>query len=654
MNLRKKLMIAFLIISIIPVILSSLILGKTSVEISDKKVGDYLRQSSKDRIEFIDQYISSVKSQLDITTGNINVVNQTTDYIPHELKAVADSNKDIACVYVGLTNNKTIGYPDVIPEGYNQYEREWYKEALKSKDKYIITDPYVDAFTGKTIITISKYFKLASGEDAAAAIDIDIDTIYNNISQNKIGNTGEVILVSNTGKVLVHSNKSYINKNLSEIGQYNSVAKSNELGVSSTKNASGENVLIGYDTSKTTGWKFISSLPEKEYASEVNTAIKTIVIINIVLIALVVLYCFVFTGKIANVIGSINKQIKTLENGELNCIVDVKRKDELGSIQESLNSLAIGFKNIIANMKNASDSVQDTSSGLIHLSKESEQANTNISKSIEEIAIMSESNYSSVEEINASVEETLIGYKDMAENISNLKEDSKNAVFVATTGNSYLDETITAMNKIEDATEDMGNIIKSMEEYSSKIDFILGTITSIAEQTNLLALNAAIEAARAGESGRGFAVVADEVRKLAEDSSSSASEIAEIIKNIKIRILDASKGVDTKKQLVKDGKVKTEEVQENLKDIISSIERVDEYLERINMKTKDQTRSIEEIAIAIETVSASVEQSVSLTETIRYAKDTQSKILDEMNDSIVSLNTMAEGLEEEVKSFKMD
>ncbi len=654
MNLRKKLMIAFLIISIIPVILSSSILGKTSIDISDKKVGDYLRQSSKDRIEFIDQYISSVKSQLDIAAGNINVINESTDYVSHELKAIADSNKDIGCVYVGLSNNKTIGYPDVIPDGYNQYEREWYKKALEDKGKYIITEPYVDAFTGKTIITISKYFKLSSGQDAAAAIDISIDTIYNNIAQNKIGNTGEVILVSNTGKILVHSNKSYINKNLSDLGNYKDVASSSELSVTSGKNASGEKVLLGYNTSKTTGWKFICSLPEKEYASEVNGAIKTIVIINIVLIALVALYCFVFSGKIASVITAINKQIKTLENGELNCEVNVSRKDELGSIQESLNSLAGSFKNIIANMRNTSYSVKDTSNSLINLSKESESANTNISRSIEEIAIMSESNYSSVEEINASVEETLTGYKDMAENISNLKEDSKSAVFVANTGSTYLDETIVAMDKIENATEDMGNIVKSMEEYSTKIDFILGTITSIADQTNLLALNAAIEAARAGESGRGFAVVADEVRKLAEDSSNSANEIAEIIKNIKMRISDASEGVEIKKELVKNGKIKTEEVKENLKDIVSSIERVDEYLERINMKTKDQTRSIEEIAIAIETVSSSVEQSVSLTETIKYAKDTQSKILDEMNNSIVSLNTMAEGLENNVRSFKMD
>ncbi len=45
-------------------------------------------------------------------------------------------------------------------------------------------------------------------------------------------------------------------------------------------------------------------------------------------------------------------------------------------------------------------------------------------------------------------------------------------------------------------------------------------------------LNASIEAARAGEHGKGFAVVAQEVRNLAEESSSSAKEVFNLVRNI--------------------------------------------------------------------------------------------------------------------------
>jgi methyl-accepting chemotaxis protein len=63
----------------------------------------------------------------------------------------------------------------------------------------------------------------------------------------------------------------------------------------------------------------------------------------------------------------------------------------------------------------------------------------------------------------------------------------------------------------------------------------------------------AIETARAGEHGRGFAAVAYEVRKLAERTSTSASEIGNMIGAIRVGVDRTVQSMDMAKDRVVTG-----------------------------------------------------------------------------------------------------
>jgi len=102
---------------------------------------------------------------------------------------------------------------------------------------------------------------------------------------------------------------------------------------------------------------------------------------------------------------------------------------------------------------------------------------------------------------------------------------------VSEQGKAVLTQSVSIMDEITENIEIVAKDISAINDQSDKISNIVSTISAIADQTNLLALNAAIEAARAGEQGRGFAVVADEVRSLAARTSSSTTEISDVVKN---------------------------------------------------------------------------------------------------------------------------
>jgi methyl-accepting chemotaxis protein len=131
------------------------------------------------------------------------------------------------------------------------------------------------------------------------------------------------------------------------------------------------------------------------------------------------------------------------------------------------------------------------------------------------------------------------------------------------------------MQRTDEQVKSVSDLITDLNDQISQIFNITHEINGIADQTNLLALNASIEAARAGEHGRGFAVVADEVRSLATRTSSSTSEISNMVQGINRGTAQLSKAMGQLVDVVSDTMGKTERVNVFLDNISSQAKKVD-------------------------------------------------------------------------------
>ena len=216
------------------------------------------------------------------------------------------------------------------------------------------------------------------------------------------------------------------------------------------------------------------------------------------------------------------------------------------------------------------------------------------------------------------------------------------------------------MKDVEETTQhlDIGRkeiekVVSDLVGAVSEISEFVTIISNIADQTNLLALNAAIESARAGENGRGFAVVADEVRKLAEQSANSAREIQNVITNIQEK---TNKAVITSS--------KTGELITNTVNKVSlakgQIVMIVEAIGRINTQIQEMAAAAEEQSALSQEMTASVNDIVTVTDdTAESAKrisegiKEQAAALEEIGATMEDVNTIAQGLIEKVKVFKL-
>lgn len=194
---------------------------------------------------------------------------------------------------------------------------------------------------------------------------------------------------------------------------------------------------------------------------------------------------------------------------------------------------------------------------------------------------------SATEELSATVAEISGHIRKTAQNAKVADSMARQSAMEVEKGNRDVEAMMRAMSDISAASEQIGKIIKTIED--------------IAFQTNILALNAAVEAARAGSAGKGFAVVAEEVRNLASRSAEAAKQTTALIENT-VSLVNG--GV----KIAGEAAASFREIRSGSQQTTRLIAEISEATGRQAVAVEQVTRGIDQIAGVVQTNSASAEE----------------------------------------------
>ncbi|UFH48774.1 methyl-accepting chemotaxis protein [Pseudomonas sp. KNUC1026] len=320
-----------------------------------------------------------------------------------------------------------------------------------------------------------------------------------------------------------------------------------------------------------------------------------------VLIALLSLW--LVSRQLVQPITQLIGYVDDLSKGRFAERVSSDREDELGRLANAANTLRDFLAETFTRLKRNATELDGASSELHQIARQMAQG--------------SEEQFQRTDQVATAMTEMSATAQEVARHAQDAAQAADDADASARQGDRVMKTTIGAIDHMRREIETTAEVIRKLENDSGRVGKVLEVIRGIAEQTNLLALNAAIEAARAGEAGRGFAVVADEVRSLAQRTSSSISEINQIIDAVQLGTTDAAKAIESGQARSSESAEHINRTSEILHQVSEAIEAIRGMNRQIATAAEEQTSVAEDIAqnlTEITAIASENQQSVQRTE----------------------------------------
>lgn len=620
-SLRYRLILAFLVVSMISICLVSVLNMNKSSSVLTNKVGVLMTAINDQFSLSLDNYFNDMEEKAAMVFSYEDIYtfrpseNTLNEYDTITLKSSIQSRiaeigtmisyNDFCIVYsdnsnigtLSSTTSQTLGYDKI----YSQLESFITRENTEDGWMIGVNDDYNKIYYVKRV-----------NPDAILLISI-YTTELNSILQYSDELDGMKVFITVQGKVVFSTDRQTVGNDIDEdIREY--IDHTHYSFVDA-------NDVVAMNTCLDT-WRVISTIPKSTILKEIRHLLSYNIIVALICIVISIALGIGIAMQIVRPINRVVKSIGQAAEGDLTVTLDsYRRRDEIAVLSSSFNEMLGKMSSLIRNVDDVLEQVEESSNSIYNVAMSNQEVSNNVSIAIDGIA----------EGTSRQLDDSKESFRQL-EALANSINHTIHYIGEVTTSTEHTialgNESVTQVHHLSDttkmSTDTMNHMSDNFEQLIGEIrniQSVAQTILEISSETGLLALNASIEAARAGDAGKGFAVVAGEISKLSEQTEMATQEISSLVNDIHTKIDRTVQAMQDTVSVMEKQTGLVNDTNKAFLEIIHATEKVKDCVNEIAANANEMNTlkdaslsSIDNILEVSETSSSNAEEVMAITE----------------------------------------
>ena len=341
-SLRKTFSLAFVLVSVLPLLFSIIVTFEQSERTTVQAVFEANRNLAANIADDIDAIFIEKVRLLKIVANNAEIKSADPLRQTALLRDLYFHSGDIGIALLADSQGKLIARSDDQPiAGISYFDRDYFQQMLRTRTT-AISGVIQSRSTGHQVIGLAEPVIGWNGELLGAVIiNVELEKLGQRIAKTKIGQTGYAILINEDGYILQHPESGIVATaaNLFRmVPELSTVFK--QTGAMEYE-YEGQKKLAGYSYAPTPGWGLIVQQPLDEALAGVRATRRANLFIVLLAGVGAIAFGLILAGRLSRPITDISEAAAGQATGDLSVRLDVARRDELGRLADAFNDMAL-------------------------------------------------------------------------------------------------------------------------------------------------------------------------------------------------------------------------------------------------------------------------------------------------------------------------